>query len=262
MRSESTTAGGYRPQPLHTDTILDGPEQMLCLDLPVTDYSRALDIQNEIVQGILLRSGPDVLILMEHPPTVTLGVRGTSCHLLLSEHELSQRGVVFHKVNRGGEATYHGPGQLVVYPVVNLKTLGLSARDYVNGLEETILLTLESFGLRGFRKKGAAGVWTGEKSKIASIGVRIQRRITSHGFSLNVSSVDPGDLIISCGMPGVRMVSLNDLASTPASMDAVRDAVKTSFGKVFQVSIEECSFEHLCRLSGPPNHKSPQPSAN
>jgi len=222
---------------------------MLYLDLPETDYFRALEIQNRIVEGKLSNSGPDVLILVEHPPTVTLGVRGTSSHLLITEEELQRRGVVLYSVNRGGEATYHGPGQLVAYPVVNLRAWGLSARDYVNGLEETILLTLGSFGIRGFRKKGAAGVWTGEHSKIASIGVRIQRRVTSHGFSLNVSSADPGDLIISCGTPGVRMVNVNGLTPTPASMHAVRDIVKASFAKVFQVGLDRCSLEDLDRMS-------------
>jgi lipoate-protein ligase B len=211
---------------------------------------------------MLSRSGPDVLILVEHPPTVTLGVRGTSSHLLITEDEFHQRGVALCTVNRGGEATYHGPGQLVAYPVVNLRIWGLSARDYVNGLEETILLALDSFGLRGFRKKGAAGVWIGENSKIASIGVRIQRRITSHGFSLNVSSVDPGDLIISCGTPGVRMVNVNDLMPTPTSMDAVRDVVKSSFGKVFQVSLEECSMEHLGMISRAAKNETPRQTAD
>lgn len=233
------------PQRSLTNARMNGFKQMLCLDLPDTDYLQALEIQNRIVQEMLSGGGPGVLILVEHPPTVTLGVRGTSSHVLITEDELRHRGVELHTVNRGGEATYHGPGQLVAYPVVNLRTWGMSARDYVKGLEETILLTLHHFGLRGFRKKGAAGVWTGENSKIASIGVRIQRRITSHGFSLNVSSADPGDLIISCGAPGVRMVNVNSLTPTPASMDAVRDVVKSSFGEVFRVSLYACSLEDL-----------------
>ncbi|MFH1116238.1 MAG: lipoyl(octanoyl) transferase LipB [Pseudomonadota bacterium] len=235
---------------------------MLCLDLPITGYARALDIQNEIVERIVLHGDPDVLILLEHPPTVTLGVRGSMSHLLVPGDELRRRGVGFHTVDRGGEATYHGPGQLVGYPLVNLKTLGLSARDYVNGLEETILLVIESFGVRGFRRKGAAGVWTGENCKIASIGVRIRRRVTSHGFGLNVSSADPGDLIISCGKPGIRMVNLHDLVKRPISMDAVREAVKSCFGKVFRVGIEQCSLEHLGLQSSAAERQSRRPSAD
>ncbi|MDQ7784628.1 MAG: lipoyl(octanoyl) transferase LipB [Desulfomonilaceae bacterium] len=218
---------------------------MLCIDLPLTDYSHALNIQNEIIKRMLTEDCPDVLVLVEHPPTVTLGVRGTTSDLLIPEHELRRRGVTVYTVNRGGEATYHGPGQLVVYPLVNLKTRMLSARDYVNGLEETILRSLKCFSVRGFRKKGAAGVWIDEESKIASIGVRIQRRVTSHGFSLNVSSSDPGDMIVSCGNPGIRMVSLNDFIPFPASMDSVREAVKSSFEEVFRVGLDEHSLEQL-----------------
>ncbi len=235
---------------------------MLCLDLPITDYARALDIQNGIVDGMLSRGDAAVLILLEHPPTVTLGVRGSTSHLLIPTDAFRKRGVALHTVDRGGEATYHGPGQLVGYPLLNLKTWGLSARDYVNRLEETILLVLGSFGVRGFRKKGAAGVWTGENSKIASIGVRIRRRVTSHGFGLNVSSTDPGDLIISCGKPGVRMVNIHDLVPVPISMEAVREAVKSCFEKVFQVRLEECSLEHLGLASSTAKQECPQPSAD
>lgn len=217
---------------------------MLCLNLPRTEYSTSLDIQNAIVNRMMSQRGRDVLILVEHPPTVTLGVRGTSSHLLVGENELEQRGVSLHRVNRGGEATYHGPGQLVAYPVMDLRTRGLSARDYVNGLEETIIRALASFGVKGFRKPKAAGVWTSTTGKIASVGVRIQQRITSHGFSLNVSmAAHPEELVVVCGAPGIRMINLCDLARVRPSMVAVRHAVRNSFCQVFGGALEECSVE-------------------
>ena len=215
---------------------------MLCLDLPRTEYERSLDIQNAIVDRITEEGGPEVLVLVEHPPTVTLGVRGSFSHLLVSEEELACRGVALHEVNRGGEATYHGPGQLVAYPIMNLRTWRLSARDYVHNLEETLIRSLARFGVIGYRKPGAAGVWISRAGKIASVGVRIRQRITSHGCSLNVSlTTDPDELIVSCGAPGIRLVSLQDFTRFPVSMDAVRLAVRSCFSQVFGVTLEDCS---------------------
>ena len=217
---------------------------MLVLDLPSTEYLRSLEIQTRLVERIIATGGPDVLVLVEHPPTVTLGVRGAATHLLVPKAELKRRRVAVHSVNRGGEATYHGAGQLVGYPIVNLRKRRLSARNYVTGLEETIIVTLKSFGIIGFRKQGEAGVWTAASEKIASIGVRLQNRVTSHGFSLNVSlDTDPRDLIVCCGSPETRMVSMDDLTQTPTPIRAVRDSIKDSFCRVFNVTLEACSLE-------------------
>jgi len=217
---------------------------MLLLELTTTDYLKALDLQQRIVERKIRQPGPDVLILLEHPPTVTLGVRGKSCHLHMSSGELQREGVAVHRVDRGGEATYHGPGQLVGYPIVDLRALRLSAREYVRGVEEVIIRTLASFGLVGLRRPSRPGVWTGPEDKIASIGVRIQRRITSHGFSLNVAvPVDPNKYIISCGLPGIRLVSVNDLVERAVSLESVRRAVAESFSAHFGVSLVPCSLE-------------------
>lgn len=217
---------------------------MLLLDLPCTEYQEALDIQRRIVSGKIAGGRPDVLILLEHPPTVTLGVRGRDSHLLMSRDELAARGVAVYSTDRGGQATYHGPGQLVGYPVADLKSLKLSARDYVRSLEETILRTLAHFGVEGFRISGKPGVWTGPREKIASIGVRISRRVTFHGFSLNVSvPVDVGELIVSCGEPDISLVSIQDLIGRPVALRAAKEAVRESFSEVFQVALEPSSLD-------------------
>jgi lipoate-protein ligase B len=158
---------------------------MILIDLALIEYSQCLDIQKRIVQRKILEGGPDVLLILEHPPTVTLGVRGKASDLIISPKEMSKRGVAVHHVDRGGEATFHGPGQVVCYPIVDLKALGLSARKYVQGLEETIIKTLAEFDVRGFSQPKKVGVWTSVTDKIASIGVRIQRRLLPC-FSLNV----------------------------------------------------------------------------
>jgi lipoate-protein ligase B len=165
---------------------------------------------------------------------------------LISPEELADRGVTVHHVDRGGEATYHGPGQLVCYPIVDLRARGCSVRGYVSLLEETIIASLAVFGVTGFRRRGTAGIWTGVSDKIASIGVRIQKRVTSHGLSINVAMpLDPGELIISCGMTGIRIVNLNQLVEVPVSIQAVRQAVAKSFARVFNVTLVPCSLEKI-----------------
>jgi lipoate-protein ligase B len=216
---------------------------MLLIELDLIEYAQCLEIQKRIVRRRILEGGPDVLLILEHPPTVTLGVRGKASDLLISPEEMSKRGVAVHHVDRGGEATFHGPGQIVCYPIVDLKALGLSARKYVQGLEETIINTLASFEVKAFSQPKKVGVWTSATDKIASIGVRIQRRITSHGFSLNVGlQMNPCELIVSCGMPDARMVSLNQLVPRPVTVDSVRQAVARSFAKVFGVNLEPGSL--------------------
>jgi lipoyl(octanoyl) transferase len=216
---------------------------MILIELDLIEYSEALEIQKTLVQNKILEGGPDVLLILEHPPTVTLGVRGKASDLLISTEALAERGVALHRSDRGGEATFHGPGQMVCYPIVDLKALGLSARRYVQGLEETIIDTLAGFHVKGFSQSRKVGVWTSPTDKIASIGVRIQRRITSHGFSLNVDlQMNPCDLIVSCGMPDARMVSLNQLVPRPVAVESVRKAVARSFAKVFGVNLEPGSL--------------------
>jgi len=223
---------------------------MLLLDLPRTEYRAALDIQHAVVDRKIAVGGPDVLILLEHPPTVTLGVRGRAGDLLLPEEELEVRGVSVHRTDRGGQTTYHGPGQLVAYPVMDLRSRRLSAKDYVGLLEETVLHTLARFGVEGFRIAGKPGVWTGPRQKIASIGVKIHRRITFHGFSLNVNvPVDPGELIVSCGEPDIVLVSIGNLIERPVALEEAKKAVAESFSKVFDVQLETSSPEGATKSS-------------
>jgi lipoyl(octanoyl) transferase len=230
-----------RPSPSYKNL-----KTMILVELDLIEYAQCLEIQKKIVENKIAKGGPDVLLILEHPPTVTLGVRGESSDLLISPEALAARGVALHDSDRGGEATFHGPGQVVCYPIADLKALGLSARRYVQGLEETIIKTLADFDVRGFSQPKKVGVWTRATDKIASIGVRIQRRVTSHGFSLNVDlQMNPCGLIVSCGMPDARMVSLNQLVPQPVTVEAVRNAVARSFADVFGVNLEQGSLEQV-----------------
>jgi lipoyl(octanoyl) transferase len=217
---------------------------MLLAQLELTEYTIALDLQHRIVERKILRGGPDVLIVLEHPHTITLGTRGRQSDVLTSAECLRDRGIALYSVDRGGEATYHGPGQIVCYPIVDLRSMGISVRSYVASLEHTVLKVLEYFGVAGFCQAGKVGVWTGQNDKIASIGVRIRRRVTYHGFSLNVElRLDPAELIVSCGMPLARMVDLQQVTGTHIDMQAVRRAIADSFSTVFNVKLDPCSVE-------------------
>ena len=221
-------------------------KRILLVELPLTDYDTSLEIQNSIVERKILHGGDDVLLLLEHPPTVTLGTRGNDADLVATEECLASLGVSVYPVHRGGGATYHGPGQIVCYPIVDLRRLGLRIRDYVHGLEETVIRTLHLFGVTGLRQSKMPGVWIDTSHKIASVGVRIKRSVTSHGLSLNVNmTVDPTELIVVCGMPGVRMVNLAELVTLPVDIPRVRDRLARSFGEVFGISLERASLRQV-----------------
>ncbi len=224
---------------------------MLLLELAATEYRKFIQIQSTIIDRKIAGDFHDVLLLLEHPPTVTLGTRGGLSSLTLSEEELAKLGVQVHFADRGGEATYHGPGQLLAYPLMDLKRLKISVREYVFRLEETVLLALRRFGLEGYRLPGKPGVWTGPMDKIASIGVRIHRRITSHGFSLNIDlKMDPSSFMVCCGTPEIRMVSLNGLLPSPITMESVKPVVAGSFAEVFEVHLERASLEEVLAATG------------
>jgi lipoate-protein ligase B len=211
----------------------------------LVDYLDGWRRQRELIEACRA-DGRARLLLLEHPPTYTLGVRGRDEHLLLATDALQKLGASVHRVDRGGDITFHGPGQLVGYPILDLRHWGEGPRWYVRALEETLIEALAAFGIQAGRREGAIGVWAGD-AKIASIGVRVSRGITSHGFALNV---DPDlryfDHIVPCGLPGVRMTSMARLlpdrtmngAACP-SMAEVQDAVVEAFGRVFGIATVE-----------------------
>lgn len=212
------------------------------------DYLTAWERQKALVAERM--ADPDMpgkLLLLEHPPTYTLGRNGRLQNLLLSETELAAQDIIFYQVDRGGDITYHGPGQLVGYPILSLKRvydqpgLGMVQR-YVNDLEEMLIQTLAQFGLAAQRFAGHRGVWVETAAglnKIAAIGVRIQRGgITSHGFALNVNpDLTYFDNIIPCGIQDHGVVSLAQLLGRPFTIADVLPHIVTAFSTVFQVQV-------------------------
>lgn len=206
--------------------------------LGVVEYEEAQAVQQRLVEACRA-DGRARLLLLEHPPTYTLGARGRPEHLLLPEAALAALGATVHRVDRGGDITFHGPGQLVGYPIVDLRWWREGPRWYVRSLEATLIQALASFDIVGHREPARPGVWIG-KAKIGAIGVHVSRGVTSHGFALNV---DP-DLsyfahIVPCGIAGVEVTSIaNELGSAPR-MDAVMDAVTDAFARVFSLDMQD-----------------------
>lgn len=207
--------------------------------LGVIDYDDGLQLQRELVEDRRAGRIGDTLLLLEHPPVITLGVktRGQPTHIVASGDELSAAGVTVHETGRGGDVTYHGPGQLVGYPIFDLRPDRTDVHRYVRDLEEALILALGELGISGVRVPGLTGVWVGEagrEDKVAAIGVRISRWITSHGFALNVAP-DLGhfDLIVPCGIRDRGVTSIARLLGRDVAMTDVEDAVVRGMTTVF-----------------------------
>jgi len=198
-------------------------------------YQAALDLQAQLVerrkQGLI----PDQLLLLEHPPVITLGVRTRNdrSHVLESEAALAATGVGLFETGRGGDVTYHGPGQLVGYPIVDLKPDRCDVHRYVRDLEEVLIRAVDAFGVRAGRIEGLTGIWVGDQ-KLAAIGVRISRWVTSHGFALNVNTdLSHFGLIVPCGITDKGVTSLTKKLGREPEMREVEDRFVEHFAAVF-----------------------------
>ena len=203
--------------------------------LGMMPYTDALEIQQTLVRQRRDNEVPDVLLLVEHPHVVTLGVnaRHRLSNLLVTPSQLSGIGVELHDVTRGGDVTYHGPGQLVGYPILDLRPDRCDVHRYVRDLETVIMRTVLTFGVRSNRIPGLTGVWVGD-NKLAAIGVRFSRWVTSHGFALNVSTdLTYFDLIRPCGIDGKGVTSLSRITGSRISCESVENALIEEFGSVF-----------------------------
>jgi len=201
------------------------------IDLGRRRYEPVLRMQEEMVAERKAGSRKDTLILVEHESVYTLGRNAQAGNVLVSRDELARRGIDVVEIGRGGDVTYHGPGQLVVYPIIDLKALGKGVLWYVDGLERILLRTLEEFGIRAGTDPGHRGVWLG-REKIAALGVRITRGVTMHGFALNVEvDLRPYEWIVPCGIRDKGVTSMHKLL-TDVSMEAVKKHVVGHFEDV------------------------------
>jgi lipoyl(octanoyl) transferase len=212
------------------------------IHLGLVPYSTALELQRTLLQ--LRKAGriENTLLLLEHPPVITLGRNASLDNVLASPEFLSQRGVELHEIDRGGDVTFHGPGQLVAYPIFDLRSFDpkVGAVEFVRRLEEVLIRTCGDYGIGTQRIKGLTGVWTyalrnKPEAKIAAIGVHISRAVTTHGFALNVSTdLDYFTMIVPCGLTNKPVTSMERELQKSLTMDEVATATSRNFGRVFQ----------------------------
>jgi lipoyl(octanoyl) transferase len=228
-------------------------------DLGLISYTDALALQQRLVTARKSEAIEDVLLLCEHPHAITLGRNAKRENLLVSEHVLRQKGVGLHTTNRGGDITYHGPGQIVGYPILNLAAIKRDVGWYVRTLEEAMIRTTADFGLAAFRIPGKTGIWVkpvakpeAAEEKLSAIGVHLSRWVTSHGFAYNVSTdLRYFDLIVPCGIAGRRATSLEKLLSRNVALDEVKPSLAHHFAELFSFTPRLISREQLTSsLSG------------
>ena len=201
--------------------------EFIIKDLGLCDYNEALLSQENTRSQLIKNSGQNTLFLLEHNHTYTLGKNGNPNNILNKNCELFQ-------TDRGGDVTYHGPGQLVGYPIIDLKTMGLGIRSYVSNIEKVLIHVLNDYSINASIKPGLTGVWI-EDRKIASIGIRVSRWITTHGFALNVNTdMNYFSNIISCGIENVSMTSMEKELGKKISMNDIKQSTINHFNDIFQ----------------------------
>src|SRR6195256_843552 len=208
--------------------------QLLVQRLVRVEYAAALRLQKETEPAVLAGSEPDTLLLLEHPHVITVGRRGSDAGLLMPPEILAARGVSVFETNRGGKLTYHGLGQLVGYPIINLSPDREDVHRYVRDLEEVLIRALSDFDIEAFRIEGLTGVHTAQ-GKVAAIGVHIARWVTTHGFALNVNTdLSFFNLIVAC--EGEPVTSMKELLGHEVELSAVEDRIVDRFAEVFEIA--------------------------
>jgi len=226
-------------------------QKVTLLDLGLKDYKETWSFQEELFKGVvdikinnrknnLSTQTPNYFIFVEHPHVYTLGKSGDLSNLLLNEEQLKAKGATFYKINRGGDITYHGPGQIVGYPILDLDNFFTDIHKYLRFLEEVIIKTLAEYGIKSERSKGETGVWldvdTPFARKICALGVRTSRWITMHGFALNVNTnLGYFDNIIPCGIKGKAVTSLEVELNRKVPLEEVKEKILKHFTALFEV---------------------------
>ena len=223
---------------------VDEKRKLLVRKLGRVEYGAALLVQKETELAVKAAQQPDTLLLLEHPHTLTVGRRGDSAGILMSQELLKARGVAVFETNRGGKVTYHGLGQIVGYPIISLSPDREDVHRYVRELEEVLIRALADFEIPAFRIEGLTGVHT-PRGKIAAIGVHIARWVTTHGFALNVNTdLSFFNLIIAC--EGEQVTSMEDLLGHEVDMRQVEDRIVARFAEVFDMQPREAVKLHRC----------------
>ena len=216
--------------------------------LGIIDYQNALKLQLSLLEKRMKEEIEDVLVLLQHPPTFTMGRSGKTEHLLSNIEELKKRGIHFEEISRGGDITYHGPGQLVGYPIIDLNKFNRDIHQYLRNIEEMLILALNDCNIKAQRREGLTGVWVNDE-KVASIGVGVKRWITYHGFALNVNTdLSYFDMIIPCGIQGAKITSMKIILGDIEDINLIKveSSIINAFSKVFnRVLLTEITSDDL-----------------
>jgi lipoate-protein ligase B len=217
-------------------------------------YGEALVLQRALLAARQAERIADTLLLLEHPPVITIGRAGRSANILVPRGLLAARGFEVFEIERGGDVTYHGPGQLVGYPILNLRALDEDVVRFVRMLEGVLIRTLEMFGIEAGRRRGYPGVWVGE-AKIAAIGVAVKRKVTMHGFALNVGpNLEHFALINPCGL-GKPVTSMARVLGRRVELVEVQPAVTRAFAEVFHMGLAPVTIEAIRARVGDVEHR-------
>jgi lipoate-protein ligase B len=206
--------------------------ELRILDLGLRDYKEVWSLQKELHSKRVINNIPDTLILVEHNPVITLGKSGRQENIKIPLKLLKEKGIEFYHIERGGDVTFHGPGQLVGYPIFNIK-MGLAGiKPFIEKIEEIIIATLNEFGITANKREKMIGVWVGDK-KICSIGIAVKQWVSFHGFALNVNN-DLGyfDLINPCGFKDIKMTSMQEILKNPVDMEGLKEVVINKFTRL------------------------------
>lgn len=216
------------------------------LNLDTVPYEEAFELQKRLVQMRSQNVINDILILLEHPPVFTVTRKATLDNILASPEELKEKGISVCKTNRGGDITYHGPGQLVGYPIMNLNDYGKDLHKYIRAVEEMIIKVLMDYGISAHREKVHPGVWVGNE-KIAAIGIAVKSSWTTmHGFAFNINpDLNHYSLIVPCGITDKGVTSLSKLLGKPISLQGVSDRLICYYQEVFNLNVKKITLEEL-----------------
>jgi lipoyl(octanoyl) transferase len=227
-------------------------DEVLTGRLGLVPYEDARRLQKEVEHARQVEAVPDVLLLLEHPPVYTKGRRTTAEELPMGEGWYRMQGIDVVDTDRGGRVTYHGPGQLVGYPIMSLRPYGDDVHDYIRRMERVIIGALGDWGVDAEVVDGLTGVWTRERRKIGSIGVHVSRGVTTHGFAINVNNdLQPFEWVVPCGIESCRMTSLTRELEAEQDLDAFATTVRDRFGEIYGREPREVSADELAAVIQP-----------
>ncbi len=207
------------------------------LDLGLRSYAPVHSLQRQAVERVRTKAAPEVLILVEHRPAITLGRRADASNIILDSQALERLGIEVYRIERGGDVTYHGPGQLVAYPILRLHEHSLGASDYMHRLEDVVIATLADLGIEAHRREGYIGVWVG-RNKVCALGVRIMRGVTMHGLALNIDpDMSHWTTIVPCGIRDGGVTSVRALLGHAPDRTLVKERLLARFAELFRATL-------------------------